>query len=146
MRQKYYCRMRFSLNSRSIPMASIRSLPIIMSYVLRLVLSSTYISHLMRRCAWNSGKRNLHVHFFVVLKVPAFVFHVVFFVCRCGICARREPFTRVAPQPESKRTLIFFTCFGLVGFLRTYNHPMAMVDPCVRLVFFLLPSSCAVDV
>jgi hypothetical protein len=36
----------------------------------------------------------------------------------CGIFFRKDPFTKVALHPESKRMLIRLTCLGWVGFLR----------------------------
>jgi hypothetical protein len=46
------------------------------------------------------------------------VFHVVCVLLFCGILSRKEPFTKVALHPLSKRMLIFLTCLGFVGFLR----------------------------
>ena len=77
--------------------------------------------------AWNAGNVNSILHFLLVLKLPAFVDHLVLLSLDFFQCLTNFLLIRVAPQPESNKTLSLWFSPHLSGHL-LLMYPSDIVD------------------
>lgn len=127
----------FELNRKFIPSSSNKSLPMIMSYLLKsLSVSSAKAVKLIVLFLWKAESEKLNLHVLVALELSVFVFQLD----GLSICWGRLPtslwWIRVAPQPVSKKIPFSYDIWVKLFFL-LLSTPREIVDNVCLVLAFL---------